>query len=126
MEMHTIKAADALPGQRLRLTFADGFQGIVDLPEIAACGGVLSVLATDPGGFAMAEHGRALVWGDADGDEVDLCADALRSNSARPSAIPRGLPTLTAIRSNCPSVRRSGLPWSRQRKDEPRRFRLSR
>jgi hypothetical protein len=78
MELHTIAAADALPGQRLRLTFADGFQGVVDLAAIAARGGVLSVLATDPGGFAVSEHGRALVWVDADGDEVDLCADALR------------------------------------------------
>jgi hypothetical protein len=78
MQMQTITAAAVLPGQRLRLTFADGFQGIVDLAAIAARGGVLSVLATDPGGFTVAAHGRALVWHDADGDEVDLCADALR------------------------------------------------
>jgi hypothetical protein len=78
MDMHTIKAADALPGCRVRLTFEDGFQGVVDLAAIAARGGVLSVLAIDPAGFAISEHGRALVWGDADGDEVDLCADALR------------------------------------------------
>jgi hypothetical protein len=36
------------------------------------------VLATDPDGFAVSEHGRALVWIDADGDEVDLSADTLR------------------------------------------------
>jgi hypothetical protein len=78
MDMHTIKTAEALPGHRLRLTFEDGFHGVVDLAAIAAHGGVLSVLATDPGGFAVSEHGRALVWVDADGDEVDLCADALR------------------------------------------------
>jgi hypothetical protein len=78
MDMHTIRAADALSGHRLKLTFEDGFQGIVDLSVIAARGGVLSVLGTNPGGFAVAERGRALVWIDADGDEVDLCADALR------------------------------------------------
>ncbi len=78
MDMHTIKTAEALPGHRVRLTFEDGFQGVVDLAAIAARGGALSVLATDPGGFAVSEHGRALVWIDADGDEVDLCTDALR------------------------------------------------
>jgi hypothetical protein len=78
MDMHTIRTVDTLSGHRLKLTFEDGFQGIVDLSAIAARGGVLSVLGTDPGGFAVAERGRALVWIDADGDEVDLCADALR------------------------------------------------
>ncbi|WP_158925495.1 DUF2442 domain-containing protein [Acidisphaera sp. S103] len=78
MDMHTIKAAAILPGHRLKLTFEDGFQGVVDLAAIAARGGVLSVLGTDPDGFAVAERGRALVWIDEDGDEVDMCADALR------------------------------------------------
>jgi hypothetical protein len=78
MNMHTITAAYLLPGHRLRLMFGDGFKGVVDLAAIAARGGVLSVLASDPGGFAVADHGRTLVWVDADGDEVDLCADALR------------------------------------------------
>jgi hypothetical protein len=78
MDMHTIRTADTLSGHRLKLTFEDGFQGIVDLAAKAARGGVLSVLGTDPNGFAVAERGRALVWIDADGDEVDLCADALQ------------------------------------------------
>jgi len=78
MDMHTIRAADVLPGHRLKLTFEDRFQGIVDLAAIAARGGVLSALGTDPAGFAVAERGRALVWIDGDGEEADLCADALR------------------------------------------------
>ena len=78
MNMPTIRAADTLPGHRLKLTFEDGFRSIIDLAAIAARGDVLSVLGTDPGGFAVAERGRALVWIDSDGDEVNLCADALR------------------------------------------------
>lgn len=79
MDLHKIVAASISAGHRLSLTFDDGFHGIVSLDAIAARGGVLAVLATDPYGFVIAPHGRALVWHDADGDEVDLCADALRS-----------------------------------------------
>jgi len=43
---------------------------------------------------------------------------ALRSMRATPLAIPRGLPTPTAIRSSSPLVRRSGSPCGRRGKDE--------
>lgn len=78
MDMQAITSAAALPDGRLRLTFGDGFQGIVNSAAIAARGGVLSILLWNPGAFTISDRGRALIWHDADGDEVDLCADALR------------------------------------------------
>jgi hypothetical protein len=44
-----------------------------------AKGGVFAFLA-DPAAFnavAVGERGRTLVWRDPEGDEIDLCADAL-------------------------------------------------
>jgi len=78
MDMQRIATAAMLPGLRLRLTFADGFQGIADMATLAASGGALAVVAVDPFGFTITQNGRAVAWLDADGDEVDLCADALR------------------------------------------------
>lgn len=73
-----IATAEMLPGLGLRLTFADGFQGIADLTSLAAQGGVPAVVAADPSGFVITRHGRTVAWLDAEGDEVDFCADALR------------------------------------------------
>ncbi len=78
MELQHIVAAEALPNLCLRLTFADGYSGVADLAPLVARGGVLAVLAADPAGFTVTQNGRALTWYDTDGEEVDLCADALR------------------------------------------------
>ena len=79
MDMQRIVTAETLAGLRMRLVFADGFQGIVDLSALTARGGVLAAdPAGFPAGFSVSDHGRVLAWRDADGDEVDLCADALR------------------------------------------------
>lgn len=78
MRMHRIKSARMLPGLNLSLTFADGFSGIANLSETAQKGGVLAVIHSNPEGFAISPGGRSIIWLDKDGDEVDLCADALR------------------------------------------------
>jgi hypothetical protein len=78
MELQRIIAAEMRPDLRLRLVFADGGEGIADLTRLAALGGALSILATNPSAFSVVQNGRAIAWRDADGDEVDLCADALR------------------------------------------------
>jgi len=63
----------------MRLVWGDGSESTVDLAPILAKGGVFAFL-TDPTAFnavAVSEHGRTLVWRDPEGDEIDLCADAL-------------------------------------------------
>jgi len=66
------------PGLRLRLRFDDGYEGIAALSEVSRRGVVFAAVAGNPNGFAVTLNGRALAWKDADGEDVDFCADALR------------------------------------------------
>jgi hypothetical protein len=73
--LHIIEEAYPEAGHRLRLRFADGRVGRVDLSDLVARGGVFARLR-DGGEFArvrVAGGGRWLEW---PGD-IDLCADAL-------------------------------------------------
>ncbi len=65
--------AEALPGYRLRIRYADGVTGDVDLSHLVGKG--VFQLWNDPNAFARVSIGSAgeLRWS----DEVDLCADAL-------------------------------------------------
>ena len=65
--------AEPLPGYRLRIAYADGVTGVVDLSHLAGKG--VFALWNDPEAFARVSIGTAgeLRWSDA----VDLCADAL-------------------------------------------------
>ena len=77
--MQTIRTAEPLPESRVRLVWGDGFESVIDLGPILAKGGVFAFLA-DPTAFdtvEVGERGRTLLWRDPDGDEIDLCADAL-------------------------------------------------
>ena len=74
---HVIQA-ELLAGPSLRLHFEDGFVGIARLDPLIRCGGVFAAIAAQPERFAIVQNGRALAWVDADGEEIDLCADALR------------------------------------------------
>lgn len=79
MELRTIRAAEPLPERRVRLVWGDDTESVVDLGPVLAKGGVFAFL-TDPAAFDAVEvggRGRTLVWRDPDGDEIDLCADAL-------------------------------------------------
>ena len=79
MELQHIEAAEWIGALRFRLRFADGAEGIVDLaPELGDDPGVLAVIRDRPEGFAIAPHGRALVWRDDAGEDVDMDADTLR------------------------------------------------
>jgi hypothetical protein len=80
MKFHRITRVDLPRCPILRLTFDDGFAGEVDFSETIAAGGVMT-LSRDPAIFACAkigDGGRSLGWVDAQGDDVDFCADALR------------------------------------------------
>lgn len=78
--LHVIEEAHAEQGYALRLRFADGCSGTVDLTELVARGGVFEELR-DPAVFArvcVGQAGRSLQW---PGD-IDLCADALHRTIA--------------------------------------------
>jgi len=78
MTLERIEAARPLAGYRVHLRFTDGTEGVADLSPLIAQGGVFAAVAADFSALRVTEHGRALAWRDADGDDVDLCADALR------------------------------------------------
>lgn len=62
------------------LTFADGYRASVDLQRLLDIGKVFTPLR-DPNFFRTAHAGsggRSLEWLTSEGDEIDLCADALR------------------------------------------------
>jgi hypothetical protein len=65
--------AEPLPGFRLRLRYADGVTGDVDLSHLVGKG--VFQLWNDPNAFGRVSIGTAgeVRWS----DEVDLCADAL-------------------------------------------------
>ena len=69
----TLVDAEPLPDYRLRLRYANGVEGVVDLSEYAGRG--VFALWNDHSRFeqvVVAPH-NAVSWS----DEVDLCADAL-------------------------------------------------
>ena len=77
--LRIIQSAEALSGNRIRLVWADGSESVVDLGSVLAKGGVFAFLG-NPAAFsavAVGPRGRTLVWRDPEGDEIDLCADAL-------------------------------------------------
>lgn len=78
--MYHIETATPLDAGRIRLSYRDGFAGDINVARLIEAGGVFSFLR-DPAHFSkvlIGEDGRWLYWVDPDGDEVDLCADALR------------------------------------------------
>ena len=78
-DFQRIRSAEWIGGVRLRLHFIDGEAGVVDLaPELGDDPGVLSIIRDQPGDVAVSQGGRALLWLDAAGEEIDLDADALR------------------------------------------------
>ena len=79
MKLRTIQSAKPLPASRVKLVWDGGTESVVDLGPVLAKGGVFAFL-TDPAAFnaaAVGPRGRTLVWQDPEGDETDLCADAL-------------------------------------------------
>ena len=78
MKLQRITAARMLPGYHLRLAFADGARGVVDLAPLVARGGVYEAIAAAPEAVSIGPRGRSVAWVGADGEPVDFCADALR------------------------------------------------
>lgn len=71
--MFKLIQVEPLPGYRLRVQYADGVAGVVDLSHLAGKG--VFRLWNDPKAFGRVSLGTGgeVCWS----DEVDLCADAL-------------------------------------------------
>ena len=75
MKQYHIKNIEPLSDHRLRLSFDDESEGIIDFNEKISIGGIFKKLA-DADFFShvvISNDGRYIQWG----DEIDFCADAL-------------------------------------------------
>ncbi len=84
-----IAAAEAvLPGV-LKLSWNDGYEGIVDLRGIIADGQAFEPIR-DPEHFKqvrVASYGHSIYWGEEDNEEVDFGCDRLREIAEEQAAL---------------------------------------
>lgn len=76
----------------LKISWRDGFVGLVDLRPVIADGDVFHFLRTVPNAFnavQLDEHGHRIYWVDPDGDDVDFGSDSLRRRAERQAEILR-------------------------------------
>jgi hypothetical protein len=73
----------------LKLTWNDGYEGIVDLRGIIARGKVFAPLSAPDyfKGVRVGDHGHSIYWGEPDNEEVDFGADRLRQISEQQAAL---------------------------------------
>ena len=76
--MHQITQIEMLAGFQLRLRFADGAEGTADPAPLVGQEGVYAAISAAADRAAIGPRGRSVEWRDADGEAIDLCADALR------------------------------------------------
>ncbi len=84
-----IESAEPILHGVLKLSFIDGYQGILDLRPLIAKGGIFTWLQK-PGNFdalKLDEYGHSISWTDAKGYEIDLSADSLRRDCERQAEI---------------------------------------
>lgn len=79
IKLQSIDAAEWTGGLSFRLRFADGWAGVADLAaEPPPASHAARVIAATASSMRVVARGRALVWTDADGEEVDIDAETLR------------------------------------------------
>lgn len=84
-----IESAEVVIRGVLKIAFADGYEGAVDVRPLIAKGNVFAWLQK-PANFAtfdVEEYGHAISWFDKDGCEFDLGADGLRRDCERQADI---------------------------------------
>jgi hypothetical protein len=75
----------------LKVTFDDGYEGVVDLRPLIAKGKVFSWLS-EPSHFAVVrvdEFGHSVSWLDGEGYTIDLSADSIRRDAERQAEMHR-------------------------------------
>jgi hypothetical protein len=88
-ELPRLRSADVVIHGVLKLVFADGFEGVVDLRPLLAQGGLFTWLQ-EPRNFLdleVEEYGHAVSWTDDNGREIDLSSDSLRRDAEKQAAL---------------------------------------
>lgn len=84
-----LKSAEPVIHGVLKLSFLDGYEGIVDLRPLIAKGKIFTWLQ-QPQNFSnitVDEYGHGVSWTDDTGYEIDLSADGLRRDCERQAEI---------------------------------------
>lgn len=74
----------------LKLSFDDGYEGVIDLRPMLAKGEIFGFLRAEPERFVKVKkekYGHSVYWTDNDGDVVDLGADSLRRDVEKQAAL---------------------------------------
>ncbi|RED28617.1 uncharacterized protein DUF2442 [Rhodopseudomonas thermotolerans] len=74
----------------LKIVWADGFEGIVDLRPLINKGTMFAFLRASPPRFndvVLEAHGHKIFWVDDDGDEIDFGSEALRHRAERQAGL---------------------------------------
>ncbi len=88
-EIPRILSAEPVVHGVLKLTWNDGYEGIVDLRGIMARGKVFAPLSDLVyfKGVRVSDHGHSIYWGEPDNEEIDFGADRLRQISEQQAAL---------------------------------------
>jgi Protein of unknown function (DUF2442) len=84
-----ITAAEPIIHGVLKLSWSDGYEGVVDLRGIIAEGEVFEHIR-NPENFSevrVADYGHSIYWLDKDGDEIDFGCDRLRQLAEEQAAL---------------------------------------
>lgn len=74
----------------VKLSWNDGYEGVVDLRPFIANGEIFEYLRRDPSNFdkvKVSEFGHSIFWIDDTGYEIDLGADSLRRDAEKQAAL---------------------------------------
>lgn len=73
----------------LKLTWNDGYEGVVDLRGIIARGKVFEPLGNPDyfRGVRLSDYGHSIYWGEPDNEDVDFGADRLREIAEQQAAL---------------------------------------
>jgi hypothetical protein len=69
----------------LKITWNDGYEGVVDLRPVIARGKIFTYLQ-EPGNFeklTIGEYGHGIVWVNDQGEEIDFGSDSLRQRAEK-------------------------------------------
>ncbi len=88
-ELPRIVSAEPVVHGVLKLTWNDGYEGVVDLRGIMTRGEIFEPLAS-PDYFKavqVSEYGHSIYWGQPDNEDVDFGADRLRQMAQEQAAL---------------------------------------
>jgi Protein of unknown function (DUF2442) len=91
-EIVRMQSVEPIVNGVLKVTWQDGFIGVVDVRSVLAQGDMFAFLRNDPNRFnavALEEYGYKIFWLDDDGDEIDFGSQSLRDRAERQAEILR-------------------------------------